>query len=343
MNYFKDKVILVTGGAGSIGSEIVRRVLSFHPLVVRVFDNNETALHKLTSEFNFLSVRPLYGDIADVERLHVAMEGVDIVFHAAAMKHVSICEYNPFEAVKNNVIGTQNVITAALNQNVDKFILISTDKAVDPSNVMGTTKQLAEKITVSAHYYRGHKRTKLSCVRFGNVFNSRGSVVPIFLDQIKRGGPVTVTDPSMTRFLMTIPEAAEFILHSSILSMGKEIFIKKMRAIKIIDLAEIMIEIFAPDCGYHADEIPIKIIGARDGEKIDEKLFCYGEVPNTYENDEMYVVLPQFNPTNEPGESIIDSGSFSPIMNNISSSKSVEYMNEMNIIELLKNIKWNDR
>ena len=234
MGYYKGKTILVTGGAGSIGSESVRKLSTLEPSVIRAFDNDETALFNLTSQLDDkqLIVRPLYGDIGDENRLEMAMEGVDIVFHAAAMKHVTICEYNPFEAVKTNVIGTQNVITAALNQNVDKFILISTDKAVNPLNVMGTTKQLAEKLTISSNHYRGLKRTKLSCVRFGNVLNSRGSVVPIFLEQIKRGGPVTVTNPDMTRFMMTIPDAVDFILHSASISMGREIFIKKMKAVR---------------------------------------------------------------------------------------------------------------
>ena len=329
MNYYKDKTILVTGGAGSIGSEIVRKLSTLGPSVIRAFDNDETALFNLTSQVDGkqLIVRPLYGDIGDVDRLEMAMEGVDIVFHAAAMKHVPICEYNPFEAIKTNVIGTQNVITAALRQNVDKFILISTDKAVNPLNVMGTTKQLAEKLTISSNHYRGMKRTKLSCVRFGNVLNSRGSVVPIFLKQIKRGGPVTVTNPDMTRFMMTIPEAVDFILHSTSISMGREIFIKKMKAVRISDLAETMIEYFAPKYGYRADEIQIEVVGDRDGEKMDEELFSADEVENVYENEEIYVVLPQFIFAQSPEKSVVDNGSFFKYEEKKSASNMADYLN----------------
>jgi len=338
MDFYKDKKILVTGGAGSIGSEIVRKLSTLEPSVIRAFDNDETALFNLTSQVDGkqLIVRPLYGDIGDVDRLEMAMEGVDIVFHAAAMKHVSICEYNPFEAVKTNVIGTQNVITAALNQNVDKFILISTDKAVNPLNVMGTTKQLAEKLTISSNHYKGLKRTKLSCVRFGNVLNSRGSVVPIFLEQIKKGGPVTVTNPDMTRFMMTIPEAVEFILQSAEISMGREIFIKKMKAVKISDLAEAMVEYFAPKYGYNTDEINIEVVGDRDGEKMDEELFSVNEVENVYENNESYVVLPQFIFAQNLGKQIIDEGPHSKVKTEIFSSKESLVSDKCEIFELIK-------
>jgi len=338
MDYYKDKTILVTGGAGSIGSEIVRKLSTLEPSVIRAFDNDETALFNLSSQVDGkqLIVRPLYGDIGDVDRLEMAMEGVDIVFHAAAMKHVPICEYNPFEAIKTNVIGTQNVITAALRQNVDKFILISTDKAVNPLNVMGTTKQLAEKLTISSNHYRGMKRTKLSCVRFGNVLNSRGSVVPIFLEQIKRGGPVTVTNPDMTRFMMTIPEAVDFILHSTSISMGREIFIKKMKAVRISDLAESMIEYFAPKYGYRAGDIKIEVVGDRDGEKMDEELFSTDEVENVYENDEIYVVLPQFIFAQSPVQSVVDNGSFSKRKGELSASNKTYLLSKNELINLFE-------
>lgn len=312
MNYYKDKTILVTGGAGSIGSEIVRKILDSEPKVIRVFDNDETALFNVSSRIDPSQniLRPLYGDIGDVDRLEMAMEGVDIIFHTAAMKHVSICEYNPFEAIKTNVIGTQNVIQAALHHNVDKFILISTDKAVNPLNVMGATKQLAEKLTISSNHYCGNKKTKLSCVRFGNVMNSRGSVVPIFIEQIKSGGPVTVTNPNMTRFMMTIPEAVDFILHSAKIAMGREIFIKKMESVRILDLAEVMIEHFAPKFGFKPEDIEIKVVGVRDGEKIDEELFSVDEVEYVYENNDYYVVLPQFIFSQNPIETVIVNNSF---------------------------------
>ena len=186
-SFYKDKVVLVTGGTGSIGSEIVKKVLEHSPKAVRVLDNNETSLFELEQELNSNKIRTLIGDIRDNERLMRALEGVDIVFHAGALKHVPLCEYNPFDAVKTNVIGTQNVLNAALDQNVDKVIVISTDKAVNPINVMGATKLLAERLTISANNYTGDKNTVFSCVRFGNVLDSRGSVVPLFKNQLKKG------------------------------------------------------------------------------------------------------------------------------------------------------------
>ncbi|MDE4907296.1 polysaccharide biosynthesis protein [Methanogenium marinum] len=337
-DYYRDKIILVTGGAGSIGSEIVRKLSLLGPSVIRALDNDETALFNLTSQMDSQQqiVRPLYGDIGDENRLEMAMEGVDIVFHAAAMKHVPICEYNPFEAVKTNVIGTQNVIRAALNQNVDKFILISTDKAVNPLNVMGTTKQLAEKLTISSNHYRGSKRTKLSCVRFGNVMNSRGSVVPIFHEQIKRGGPLTITNPNMTRFMMTIPEAVDFILDSAKICMGREIFVKKMKSVKICDLAESMIEHFAPKYGYNPDEIKIKVVGDRGREKMDEELFSTDELKYVYENNEIYVVLPQFSYSKNYGNGVVDNGSFSKVEDKVYSSNNTGFLDEKGIFELFK-------
>jgi FlaA1/EpsC-like NDP-sugar epimerase len=335
MNYYKDKTILVTGGAGSIGSEIARKLSTLEPSVIRIFDNDETALFNITTKIDpdQKVLRPLYGDIGDKDRLEMAMENVDIVFHAAAMKHVPICEYNPFEAVKANVVGTENVIRAVLDQNVDKFILVSTDKAVNPLNVMGTTKQLSEKLTISSNHYRGNKRTKLSCVRFGNVMNSRGSVVPIFLEQIKKGGPVTITNPEMTRFMMTIPEAVEFILYSAEISMGREIFIKKMKSVRICDLAEAMIEHFAPAFGYNPKDIKIEVMGERDGEKMDEELFSTDEIKNTYENDDIYVVLPHFTFARNPDKTIVDVASFSKIDNRVYTSNNASYLNKSEIIQ----------
>lgn len=193
-NIFKDKKIIVTGGTGSIGSEIVRRVLQYDPEVVRILSRDESKQFELEQEIGDLeNVRFLIGDVRDKDRLNRAFEDVDIVFHAAAMKHVPACEYNPFEAVKTNVVGTQNVIDAALDNGVGKVIAISTDKAASPINTMGATKLLAEKQIIDANFYKGHRKTVFSCVRFGNVMGSRGSVIPLFEKQIKNGGPVTVT------------------------------------------------------------------------------------------------------------------------------------------------------
>jgi len=173
-------------------------------------------------------LRFLVGDVRDKERLQHAVENIDFAFHAAALKHVPLCEYNPFEAVKTNVLGTQNVIEVAMEGEVEKLITISTDKAVNPVNVMGATKLLAERLTISANYYKGLRKTAFSCVRFGNVLDSRGSVIPSFREQIRKGGPVTLTEPNMTRFVMSIPRAVDLVLKAAEIARGGEIFIFKM-------------------------------------------------------------------------------------------------------------------
>ncbi|MBN2735016.1 MAG: polysaccharide biosynthesis protein [Methanomicrobiaceae archaeon] len=310
-DFYYGKTILVTGGVGSIGSFLVRELLKFEPKSIRVFDNNETGLFDLEQSLMSGKIRLLIGDIRDKERLNVAMEGVDIVFHAAALKHVPLCEFNPFDAVKTNVIGTQNVLDAAYDQGVEKVITISTDKAVNPSNVMGATKLLAERLTIAANSYHGTylgaKKTIFSCVRFGNVLNSRGSVIPLFEKQIKKGGPITVTHPDMRRFFMDIPSAAQLILKAGLLSRGGEVFILKMPAALIMDLAEEMRSLLSPQCGINPEDIPIDIVGMRIGEKIDEELMILDETNCAYENEDMYIVYPKKIPysDNFPGKLIL--------------------------------------
>jgi len=293
---YKDKTILVTGGAGSIGSELVRTLLDMDPKAVRVLDNNETGLFDLEQELQSEKIRPLVGDVRDRERLRRAFEGVDVVFHAAALKHVPLCEFNPFDAVKTNVLGTQNVLDAAIDEEVARFIFISTDKAVNPTNVMGATKLLAERLTLSANYYKGSRKTVLSCVRFGNVLGSRGSVVPLFKKQIINGSPVTLTDPDMTRFIMDIPKAIKLILKAAEIANGGEIFILKTPVIKICDLAEAMAEeLSSPGCKVRK-EVEVRTIGRRAGEKLYEELMTESESVNAYENDEFIVVIPNMKP-----------------------------------------------
>jgi FlaA1/EpsC-like NDP-sugar epimerase len=291
---FKDKNIIVTGGTGSIGSEIVRRILKYEPKVVRILSRDETKQFELEQELgNLDNIRFLIGDIRDKDRLKRAFEGIDIIFHAAAMKHVPACEYNPFEAVQTNVVGTQNVIDAAIANEVEKVIAISTDKAASPINTMGATKLLAEKLIIDANCYKGRRKTVFSCVRFGNVIGSRGSVIPLFEKQIQRGGPVTITDPEMTRFMMTIPQAVDLVFKATKLAFGGEIFIFKMPVVKLKDLAEIMIERFAPKYGYKNENIQIKVIGARKGEKMHEKLMLEEEAQFAYETNDMFIVIQQ--------------------------------------------------
>lgn len=259
-------------------------------------DINETDLFELEQECKSHEkrLRMLIGDVRDKQRLARAMQGVDIVFHAAALKHVYINEYSPSEAIKTNVLGTENVIEAAIESNISKMVTISTDKAVNPTSVMGTTKLLAEKLTSAAQYNQGSGKTTFCSVRFGNVLASRGSVVPLFLDQIKKGGPVTVTDPKMTRFVMSTPKAIGLVLKASSLANGGEVFILEMPSLRISDLAEAMIEKYAPQYGHSSERIKVQIIGAKVGEKMHESLVTDFERPHvSLMSDGLLVLRPQ--------------------------------------------------
>jgi FlaA1/EpsC-like NDP-sugar epimerase len=291
MDYYRDKVVMVTGGTGSIGSEIVRELLALPVKQIRVFSRDEYKQFLLTQELKKLGrVSFLIGDIRDRDRVHLAMEGVDIVFNAAAMKHVPLCEYNPFEAVKTNVLGTQNIVDAARFYNIDKVIHVSTDKAAMPLSVMGATKLLAEKIAISAEEYKGKHKTIFCAIRFGNVFASRGSVVPVFMDQIKRGGPVTITHADMTRFMMSIPQAVSLMLQASLRSKGGELFILKMPVMRIEDMAKALIELYAPVYGHDPKKIAVTMTGRREGEKLYELLMTEEESENVYDVDDMLCI-----------------------------------------------------
>ena len=336
-SFYEDKTILVTGGVGSIGSEIVRRLFKYNPKVVRVLDTNETGLFDLEQELQLEKFRPLVGDVRDKERLKRAVEDIDIVFHAAALKHVPLCEYNPFEAAKTNVFGTQNIIEAAMEEEVEKFITISTDKAVNPINVMGATKLLAERLTISANFYRGKRKTTFSCVRFGNVLDTRGSVIPLFRKQIKNSGPLTITDPNMTRFMMSIPKAVELVLKAVEMAEGGEIFVLKMPVLRISDLAETMIQELAPKYEYDPTEIKIKIIGKRTGEKFYEELMTDDEAENAYEDEEMFVILPQtFDIMGKLSYKLPDN--FKKAQKREYSSKGVKLLTKKEIRSLLKQL-----
>ncbi|MFW9777502.1 MAG: polysaccharide biosynthesis protein [Candidatus Heimdallarchaeota archaeon] len=300
-NPFEDKAILVTGAAGSIGRELVAQLLKFNPTVVRAFDVNETGLFYLDQMLNSNIVRTLVGDIRDSKRLDLALENIDIVFHAGALKHVPICEYNPFEAVKTNIVGTQNLIHAARVNNVKKFITISTDKAINPTNVMGATKLLAERLTIAANLFKGHKDISFSVVRFGNVLGSRGSVIPLLLQQIRKGEPVTVTDPEMTRYIMKIEDAVTLTLKTASLARGGEIFILKMPSVKLGDLVESLIEVAAPVFDRSPSEIKIKDIGKRIGEKGYEELLSDYETLSSFifKTEDIFILIPK-NPYYHP-------------------------------------------
>jgi len=289
---FQGKRILVVGGTGSIGSALVRALLNSRPSVVRVLSNDENGLFEMQREIGERSdLRFLLGDVRDRSRLRLAMRDVDIVFHAAALKHVPISEYNPFEVVRTNVIGTQNLLEAAIWGGVDKFILISTDKAVNPINTLGASKLLCEKLVLDAASYRGPKLTAFSCVRFGNVLASRGSVTNVFTSQILKGGPVTVTDKAMTRFVMLLDDAVGLLLKAAEIARGGEIFVLKMAGARILDLAHAMIDELAPRYGYDPRDMRIEEIGARAGEKLHEDLMTEDEARRSFESGDLYIIL----------------------------------------------------
>lgn len=293
--FYKGKKILITGGSGSIGKKIVKELVNYDVDVIKVLDNNETDLFNLENDLKSSKVKIFVGDIKDNQRLKSLFRDVDIIFHAAAYKHVPLCEYNPLDAVKTNILGTQNVIDMAIHCDVEKVILISTDKAVNPSNVMGATKFLAERLMIASSHNCGEYGTKFSCVRFGNVLNSRGSVIPLFKSQLKHGGPITLTDEDMTRFIMSIQQAARLILRAGELSQGGEIFILKMPAFKVSDLAEAMVEYYAPKYGYNKEDIGVEIIGKRPGEQLYEELMTPDEILNAYDNGDLFIIRDELN------------------------------------------------
>jgi len=275
---FEGKTILVTGGTGSIGSEIVRQLIPYGPKHIRVLSRDEYKQFELRQELaEHGNLRFLLGDVRDLERLGRAVEGVHIVFHAAAMKRVEACEYNPFEVVQTNVVGTQNVITAALDNGVDRVVGISTDKAVAPTGTMGATKLLAEKLMAWASFYRAEPKKTFLCVRFGNVLDSRGSVIPIFKRRIERGEPILLHDEAMRRFIMSIPKAVGLVFKAAKLARGGEIFVLKMPVITIRHLAEVLVEEYAPRVGRDPGEIEIRVTGKNPGEKLDEELMTAEE------------------------------------------------------------------
>lgn len=290
-NLFKGKTVLITGGTGSIGSEFVRQVLSFDPKRLRVLSRDESKQYDLLESLNYpKNLRMLIGDIRDKERLDLAFKGVNIVLHAAALKHVPFCEYNPYEAVKTNIIGSQNVIEMALRNKVEKVIAISTDKAASPSNVMGVSKLMMEKLFINANFSVGSAITRFSCVRFGNVAWARGSVLPLWKNQAT-GGAIKVTNGEMTRFFMSTQEACKLIIEALGLAKGGEVFLFKMPAVKLIDMAEIFIKKYYPN-----KKIDIKITGARSGEKTHEELFSVDiDDGKIFENRRMFIIIPRMH------------------------------------------------
>jgi len=282
---FKGKKILITGGTGSLGQALTKRLLGMKADTIRIFSRNEHRQISMESKFHDDRLRFLIGDVRDYERLSRALEDIDIVFHAAALKHVPIIEYNPFEAIKTNVIGSQNVINACLHENVQKAVCIGTDKAVSPLNTYGATKLLMEKLFVTASNYLNKDRhpTDFIAVRYGNVLASSGSVFPIFIEQIKNGKKITITDSNMTRFSITMDEALDFILEATKIGKGSEIFIPKLKAYSILDVKQALIELLG--------DAKEENIGIRPGEKLHESLINNDEMKYAWEFDNMYMLI----------------------------------------------------
>ena len=337
MSSLSGKNILITGGCGSIGSHLVEKVLEHDPNVVRVFDNSESGLFQLQREFeDDQQLRFLLGDVRDQDRLKLAVEDIDVVFHAAALKHVTINEYNPFETVQTNVQGTQNLIRAALEEEVESFVGISTDKASNPTSVMGATKLLSERLIIAANTYKGSRETRFGCVRFGNVLGSSGSVVPLFFDQIKSGGPVTVTDPEMTRFIMPIGEAAELVLRAQSEMKSGETFVLKMPAFRVGTLAEAMVNEYAPQFGYDPAAVDIEIVGARPGERKHEKLISEDEIQHLRETEEMYIITPEIGASDHFN---VEVGTEAQINDEYTSSDGT-LLTESEIIDMIQNMNY---
>ena len=281
---FEGKTILITGGTGSLGHALTKKLLNSGVEAIRIFSRNESNQIAMESNFDDKRLRFFVGDIRDSERLFSALENVDIVFHAAALKHVPKIEYNPFESIKTNVIGSQNVIDNSLKQNVEKVVCVGTDKAVSPLNTYGATKLLMEKLFVSANNYINTEkhRTKFVAVRYGNVLGSSGSVIPRFIDLIKKNRPITITDSDMTRFTITMDEALEFILNATIFGKGSEIFIPKLKSYEMSTLIESLNEL----CG----EIKQEFVGIRPGEKFHETLINHDEILYAWQINDMYML-----------------------------------------------------
>src|SRR5229473_128466 len=281
MNW-SEQSVLVTGGTGSFGKKFVEIMLrDYQPRKLVIFSRDELKQHDMrTSGFNHPSLRYFIGDVRDQSRLERAFAGVTVVIHAAALKQVPACEYNPFEAIQTNIMGGRNVIDAAINQGVRRIFALSSDKAVNPINLYGATKLCAEKMFVQANAYAGAQDTRFSCARYGNVVGSRGSVIPVFMEQRKRG-KITITDSRMTRFWLTLEHGVRFVVGSIEQMHGGEIFVPKIPSMRLTDMAETI----APGC-------EVECIGIRPGEKLHEVLVSEDEARNTVELDDMYVIQP---------------------------------------------------
>jgi FlaA1/EpsC-like NDP-sugar epimerase len=290
---WRGKSVLVTGVCGTVGSELLRQLLATPVAEIVGLDNNESELFFLqVAHRDEPRARFYIGDVRDADTLLTRMRGVDVVLHAAALKHVVLCEQSPPDAISTNIRGVQNVIDAAIRNGVQRVLFTSSDKAVNPTSVMGTSKLMGERLMTAAHAHARDGGPLFASTRFGNVLGSRGSVIPVFARQIAAGGPVTLTDTAMTRFIMTLEQAVQLVMESAFLARGGEAFVTKMPVVRIQDLAEVMIEELAPRYGRSPKDVPVEIIGAKAGEKLYEELLNEEEVRRSVELDRYFVVLP---------------------------------------------------
>lgn len=326
-NFFSDKVLLITGGTGSFGNAVLKRFLNTDIKEIRIFSRDEKKQHDMRVELQSPKVKFYIGDVRDYESLNSALQGVDFVFHAAALKQVPSCEFYPVEAVKTNILGTENVLNASINNKVKKVICLSTDKAVYPINAMGISKAMMEKIMVAKSRISGE--TVLVGTRYGNVMASRGSVIPLFLDQIKNNEPITVTDPEMTRFMMTLDDAVELVLYAFENGNSGDIFVQKSPASTIGELAKAMLKI------YDA-KIEINIIGTRHAEKLYETLLAREEVQVAEDLGNYYRVAADNRDLNYNKYFTEGSGSISEIDDY--HSHNTKRLSEIELISLLNSI-----
>jgi FlaA1/EpsC-like NDP-sugar epimerase len=292
--HLRGKKIIVTGACGTVGQEIVAQLLTrFEPELVIGLDNNESELAYLYElHSTHRNARFILCDIRDQAALLREIRRVDVIFHAAAYKHVYICERSPMEAIQTNILGVQNVIQSALANGVAELVFTSSDKAVNPTNVMGTSKLMGERLVTAAAVDPHHTGVKFLSTRFGNVLGSRGSVIPIFLEQIRKGGPVTLSDPSMTRFVMTLDDSVRLTIESLMLGKPGDVVITKMSAIRITDLVEVIVRERAPKHGFRHGDIAVKVVGKRPGEKLYEELMNDEEIRRSIELEKYFVVRP---------------------------------------------------
>lgn len=281
---FAGKKILITGGTGSLGTALTKKLLQTNVDTIRIFSRDELKQVQMRSSIDDDRLRFLIGDVRDKNRLSRALKDIDIVIHAAALKQVPVIEYNPFESVKTNVYGSQNLIESCLDNGVEKALAVGTDKAVSPFNTYGATKLLMERLFISANFYKGNDKINFQCVRYGNVLGSRGSLVPTLINQIKSGKKITITDPNMTRFNITMDDALELIFRALRDGTGGEVFIPKLKAYKIADMRDAIKELLHSNS--ETEKIPV-----RPGEKYHESLISTNEIRNSYETEDDYVLF----------------------------------------------------